>query len=157
MTASATEEFDVINPPEATLTVAGVTCTVRRVRLRQLMFAIRVLTNGMNESLAQVEFDELGQQEWMALLMAAVPNAIDEFIDLINALVQPPDQISKSELEALRRELENPDPELLVDLVPIIVAQEKDTFSALLGKATALLESNAKLKRVAKKAGLKKK
>jgi hypothetical protein len=146
----------VLNPSEGQIVVAGVTCTVRRIKLRELLYAIRVLTNGMRGGLAEVEFDQLDQSAWIGLMMSAIPNAVDEFVDLMNILIRPPDGVAKADLERVQAELENPDPDLLLDLVPIVVAQEQQTFELLLGKATRLLESKKKQASVAKKVRAKK-
>lgn len=139
MTASATD-FDTISPVPATLTVAGVECTVRRIKMRELMLAARVLTAGMRDAMPSLDFSKMGEQDLAALLLTALPEAIDEFVDLLNALVVPPDQITEEALARLRVELNNPDPDTVMDLLPILVAQERDTFLALLGKFRQTLQ-----------------
>jgi uncharacterized protein DUF6631 len=156
MTASATDQdLQDLVPTEGTVTIAGVECTVRRIKLRELMLAARVLTAGMRDGLAAVEFEEMDGQAWIALLVAAIPEAHEELIDLIDAIVQPPDQVDADDLQRLRTELQNPEPETLLDLLPVVVEQERETFLALLGKFQTVLKLVSAPQRGATKAKAK--
>jgi hypothetical protein len=118
MTASATE-FDTISPTDGTVDVVGVTCTVRRIKVRELMLAARVLTAGMGAgTISQFDFQKMSPNDWAAVLLTSIPDAGDAFVDLVNALVRPPDGIKDDELASVRAELANPDPGLLLDVIP---------------------------------------
>jgi hypothetical protein len=135
-------DLEVIAPPEGTVDVAGVTCTVRRIRTRELMMLARVLTAGLGDHLdllslgSEGEDDDSWQERGTALLLMAIPDAHEEVLELLRVLVVPRQKIVDEEVRNLfAKEMANPDPGVVMEVFAVLVAQEKDTFPALLGKA----------------------
>lgn len=159
MTAST--DMDVIAPSEALVTVAGVECRVKRIKLRELMLLARVLTAGVGTNLADIKLNEDGAEEQLiALLVMAIPEAGVEVCDLLRAVVEPqfePPADEKAEKEqqraraAVNAEMRNPDPEVALDILGIVASQEKDSIPLLLGKARTVFGQVTALYRTGKK------
>jgi hypothetical protein len=138
-------DLDLILPDTAVIAVGSVKCRVKRIRTRELLMLARILTNGAGRSLQHIDFggDDASDQILAALIMA-VPEAPDEVIDLIKVLLHPADPVSKETMAALQADLDNPDPDVILDVIEVIADQEKDTISLLVGKGTRLLEKLTK-------------
>jgi hypothetical protein len=130
------------------VTVAGVLCTVNRVRTRELMLLARVLTRGIGENMKMVDFeDDAAESQILGLLVVAIPEAGDEVLDLIQALVKPAEKLPDSDprARAFREEMANPDVATTLDVLGVLVRQEKDTFPLLLGKFRVLFDAASAL------------
>lgn len=125
--------------PES-VTVAGVPCVVNRVRTRELMLLARVLTRGIGANMDMVDFDaENADSQMMGLLIVAIPEAGEEVVDLIRALVRPAEKLTDDALrKAFQAEMANPDVDTTMDVLGVLVRQEKETFPLLVGKARTL-------------------
>lgn len=133
-----TPDLDVILPSGGRIEVDGIKAEVGRLKSREFLLLMRVLTAGLGEGIRHIRLspddeDEL-ESELIALFMLAIPNAIEEFGEFLMAIVEPVE--SKDDLK-LRVAMQNPDPEVLIDIFGIMVEQEKDDLSALLGKGRA--------------------
>jgi hypothetical protein len=143
MSANDLPDVDVIMPQTgATVTIDGIECTVNRLKSREFLALLRVVTTGLGESIAEAsrELDlddeqKLGQQ-LMGLLVVSIPEAVDEFLTFVRVVVTPtkPGATTVADLAAA---LDNPDLEVLLDVAEKVVEQEKDDLSALAGKARA--------------------
>jgi hypothetical protein len=125
-------------PDPALIDIAGMPVRIRRLQTRELLLAIRVLTVGMGAGIASVDLsadkEELTQTV-LALLITAIPDAPDELLDLLAALVEPR---NKSDKQALGELMGNPPIDVTMDILGAVVAQEKDDLAALVGKARQL-------------------
>lgn len=130
-------DLDVIAPEGAIVVIADVKCRVRRIRVRELMLAARVLTAGIGESIKDMDLsDEDWQSSLQAAFVMAIPEAHEEFLELLRVLVEPIEPIADDAQEkAFRAEMENPDLSPAIDVVAAVATQEHDTFEQLLGKA----------------------
>ncbi|MFE2751562.1 hypothetical protein ACFXGA_06115 [Actinosynnema sp. NPDC059335] len=152
--ATATADFEVILAEPGHLTVAGIPARVKRIRTRELMLAVRVLTSGVGAGLAHIDWDDRDnlQVNLAGLLLSAIPDAYDEFVDLVRALVEPAEPIQDSDTQrAWNQEMANPEVETTVDVIAVLVAQERDVIPVLLGKARTLLKASSALFRTGKK------
>lgn len=136
--ATADPDLAVIMPDPALIDIAGMPVRIRRLQTRELLLAIRVLTVGMGAGIAAVDLsadkEELTQTV-LALLITAIPDAPDELLDLLAALVEPR---NKDNRQALGELMGNPPIDVTMDILGAVVAQEKDDLSALVGKARQL-------------------
>jgi hypothetical protein len=125
-------------PDPALIDIAGMPVRIRRLQTRELLLAIRVLTVGMGAGIAAVDLsadkEELTQTV-LALLITAIPDAPDELLDLLAALVEAR---NKDDRQALGELMGNPPIDVTMDILGAVVAQEKDDLSALVGKARQL-------------------
>jgi hypothetical protein len=155
MTASATDkknaaaekktvvdnpDMTVIAPEERLITVGGVECRVRRVRTRELMLFVRVVTSGGAYGLQKVDFKDKGQIG--ALILMAIPEAHEEFLELLRALVVPTDSGFGPTHEGyvqFTEAMENPPVDTTFEVAEVLVEQESGTFVALWGKVQNLL------------------
>ncbi len=136
------QDLATMNPDEATVMIGDIPCTVRRVRMRELMKLAKVITNGAGDAFGRLDFTAgNADQTLAAALMMAIPNAEDEFMELVQALVQPTQKLSDAQRVAFNIEIANPDAMIGFDVVEILARQEKDTFATLLGKAKTLLKT----------------
>jgi hypothetical protein len=121
--------------------VAGVPCVVNRIRTRELMLLARVLTRGVGANLRMVDFDSDDvDSQIMGLLIVAIPEAGDEILDLIRALVRPEEKLPDKDPRAatFHAEMANPDMDTTLDVLAVLVRQEKETFPLLVGKVKVL-------------------
>lgn len=136
-------DLDVIVPIEQTIVVADVKCRVRRVRTRELMLTARVLTAGLGTGIREMEFEEEGwEQDAVAALVMAIPEAHEEFLELLRVLVEPLEKISDDKVRArFDEEMRNPDVDTSMDVINALVHQEAETFQQLLGKAKTIFKA----------------
>jgi hypothetical protein len=135
--------------PES-VTVAGVLCSVNRVRTRELMLLARVLTRGIGENMKMVEFDgDAGDVEAqiLGLLVIAIPEAGDEILDLLRAIVRPAETLSDDDprAAAFHAAMRNPEVDTMLDTLGVLVRQERETFPLLVGKFRVLFDAAAAL------------
>jgi hypothetical protein len=131
-------DLAAIMPDPANITLAGIPVRIRRLQTRELLLAIRILTTGMGAGLSRVDLtgskEEL-TQTLIALLITAVPDAPDELIDLLTAIVEARNKEHKQDLADL---MGNPPIDVTIDVITAVAAQEKDDLAALAGKARQL-------------------
>lgn len=115
-------------------------CVVKRLRAREFLALLRVLTRGFGDGIAQItlagdDAEEM-QGQIMGMMLVAIPEAVDEFVDFVAKVVEPADG---SDAKRLAKSLQNPDVTVLIDVAEFIATQEKDDLAALMGKARAAL------------------
>jgi hypothetical protein len=128
--------------------VAGVPCVVNRIRTRELMLLARVLTRGVGSNLQMVDFDSDDvESQIMGLLIVAIPEAGDEILDLIRALVRPEEKLSDKDPRSatFRAAMANPEMDTTLDVLAVLVRQEKETFPLLVGKVKVLFAAASAL------------
>lgn len=145
-TSTETDDKDVeaIAPTDGrvTLTIDGdpVACRVRRLKTREFLALLRVITNGLGPMLGQVSIDlsdeEAVQRDLSALLLLALPNAVDEFVEFLRTVVEPVDKRRTATVAAYL--IENPEIDDLIPVFEQIATQEKDDLIVLAGKAQAM-------------------
>lgn len=133
-------DLDVLLAPGGVLKIAGVSVTVRRIKAREFLALINILTAGLQGRLGTVmkaaqstDPDEV-QSALLAAFIAAAPSAPDEFIYFIRQIVAANVDTDRATLAI---ELENPDPDVVLDVLGLLVLQEKDDLAALAGKVQA--------------------
>jgi len=140
------EDLSVIVPPTGRLTIADIECEVGRLKTREFLALLQILTNGIGPGLKDVKLDtsspEDAAKDLAALLLVALPNAIDEFIVFVQTVVRP---IQKSQTGELRKALENPEIDDLLAVAETIIRQEIDDLQQLVGKAQAMWSRTAAL------------
>lgn len=152
-----TSEVEVIDPelsaPEGPIELTnGLLVDVNRLKTRETMKLLKILTTGAGYALSQLSLgaDSEDFAEALVLSMAlAIPEASEQTIDFIKVMVTPTDLVpkpkSKPEKEvnaALEEQLEdaldNPELEDLIAIVTRIVQVEAPHIQAL-GKHLSLL------------------
>ncbi len=145
---------DVLSSDPTVLTLStGTQIRVERLKTRQLLRAVKVLTNGAADVMSGLQFDSEDEDGFAANILAsvlfAVPEAEDETIDFVKSMVSPAGIIehpkSKAEkalnedlYQQLDKELFNPELEDLISIVEVIVKNEAPHIVAL-GKRLMLL------------------
>ena len=133
-------DLEVILPEPGKVTIDGVECTVRHLKAREFFMLMRVLTQGVGPNLMQIRFQGKTDEDMAGMvtgiLLMAIPEALDDFMDLVQHLVEPVDVANRSKVKAA---LENPEIEELLPIVDALILNEKDNFAALLGKGRAYL------------------
>lgn len=137
------KDLDAILPENGRIVVTtdtgnDIECEVERLKSREFLLLMRILTHGLGAGIRDIRLDTNDRDalagELLALLMLAVPEAIEEFGAFILAIVSPVDRSKAAEVAVT---LQNPDPDVLIDALGIMVEQEADDLVMLGGKAQA--------------------
>ena len=143
-------DLEVIFPDPGQLTIVGIPVELRRLQTREVLLAVRVVTAGMGAGIMKVDLT-LSKEELLpvlfGLLVNALPEAPDEFIDLLAAVVTAK---NKEQRGPLAEVMLNPPPGATLDIIAGIYAQEKDDLADLLGKAAQLFGFQQALYRTGK-------
>ena len=138
--------LETIAPTEQAVTVDGVPCRVSRLRMRELLKLVRVLTTGLGDAMSALDFNadkDAFAQQLMSAAIVGIPHAEDEFVELVQAVVVPQDPRRADEV---RDALHNPDLDVVIDAVGVVIDQEADAFQSLLGKVQNLAGHAAALR-----------
>lgn len=143
---ATTDEVEVLLPTETTLRIADIPCRVRRLKTREFLMGMRIFARSMGQALPGFQLDMTSNEalaaQIMALLIVSVPEAIEESIAFVTAIVEP---IDGSKSREVAKALVNPDPGDLLDVIEIAATQEKDEIRELAGKAQAMWGRMSKL------------
>jgi hypothetical protein len=141
------EDLEPIVPSVENVTIAGVPCRIRRLKTREFLALVNVLTSGLGASLQEVSIDFTDEEsigsDLSALMLLAIPNAVDEFAMFLRAVVEPKDE--KDAAKVATYLIDNPDVDDLLLIFEAIVTQEKDDLAVLAGKAQAMWKRIATL------------
>lgn len=133
-------DLDVIVPAAGHVTIIGVDCTVRRLKTREFLRLVQVITAGMGPALGQIHLDlsdpESVQEDLLAVMLIAIPNAVEEFTLFLREVVDPVDRAQQGAIATYLTD--NPDPAVLLDVFEVVATQEQDDLVALAGKAQAM-------------------
>lgn len=144
MTSQAEEQIvdiDAIAPDASGKFVVGTfEVRVRRLKTREFLALMKVLTSGLGGGLAQVRIDfstpEHTANDFAALMLLAVPNAVEEFAVFLATVVEP---VNPDERAAVARYLhDNPELDEMLSIFEAIAVQEREDLSMLAGKAQAM-------------------
>lgn len=171
---STLDEMEVIQsePSDPFSLSSGTRVKIVRLRTRETMALLKILTKGAGDVLAQTRFSsDMDPEEFMGIFIGSVilsvPEAEDETIDFVRRMVVPEHYIedarTKPEVEsntemtrALYLELDNPPLDDLIAIVERIVRVEAPHILALGKRLAAMLEVQRK-STVAKKPNSRKK
>jgi hypothetical protein len=133
-------DLEAIVPENGELVVEGIPAVVKRLKAKEFLQLVRVLTIGLGPAVQHVDLsggteDEM-QSRIVGLFIAAIPEAIDEFGEFLFNVVDAKDP---KERAALRKAMEEPEIETMLDVITLIAIQEKDDIRSLAGKAKAAL------------------
>lgn len=141
MTASTKpEDLEAILPNHGKLQIEGISCSVRRLKSREFLQLVRVLTTGLGAGMQDIDLSgsEADMQgKMIAMFVMAIPEAHEEFGDFVFSVVDADDKTKNNDL---RKALENPEIEVLLDVITIVAAQEAGDFRSLVGKMKAALK-----------------
>lgn len=142
----------ILAEPTALTLESGFYIRVNRLKTRGLLKLLKIFTRGAGDVFAQVAFsdntEEFGGQ-LVGLLIASFPEAENEVIDFINAMVEPDGLVARptskedkrrnEELEAeLRSQLEDPELGDLLTIAEAIFANEAEDIQSLGKRLSAL-------------------
>jgi hypothetical protein len=148
MTAEAVVDLDPIIPETGMVTVDGIRCRVRRMKTREVFALARVLGNGLGMAVLDADLDmddpSTLRAQVMGILLIAVPNVPDEVIGFVREVLEPVDADRKGDL---RVALSNPEFDVLLETLSVVLDQEQGSLVEWLGKATALAKAGRKLMR----------
>lgn len=144
-TESPVDDLDVIVPEEGRVQVGDIECRAKRLKTREMLSLLKVLTRGLGGGLAEVRIDfesEDAGSQLAGLIVLALPEAMDEFTSFLTTVLEPVDTTRTSDLKVA---LVNPEFDVLLDAFEVIAVQEADDLSALLGKARRMWTSVSKV------------
>lgn len=135
-----TPDVEAILPVEEKLEIEGIPAVVKRLKAKEFLQLVRVLTAGLGAGVGSVDLssgtDEEIQTRVMGLFLAAIPEAIPEFGEFLFSIV---DAEKPSDRAALKKAMENPEIDVMLDVLALVAIQEKDDIRSLAGKAKAAL------------------
>jgi hypothetical protein len=157
-------ELDRIDPvPEYLTLKSGIEVHLLPLRTRQLFKLLRIITHGAGQQLltSGIDFQDEASvfvQKLLGLVLFSIPDAEQETVDFLQAMIEPADlvdkpvrDLSKAEREgniaawtALNLEMYNPDPSDTIDIIEVIVQRESDDLQALGKRLRQFLELAAK-------------
>lgn len=143
-----TKDVQVIVPPASDkLVVDGHECRVRRLKTREFLSLMNVLTSGLGGALTDVSVDlsdeDAVARDLTALFLMAIPRATDEFTVFLRQIVEPIDPDQRAAVG--RYLMDNPDLDEMLDIFETVAVQEKDDLVVLAGKAQAMWKRLATL------------
>lgn len=144
--SEAYAELDALDPaPDRYTFRNGLEAEIVPLQTRQLFRLLRILTHGAGMALQRnpIDFsrpvDEFGSQ-LAIMVLVSIPDAEEEALQFIQSLVRPAginraNNLNRQERERnealwakMRRTLDNPDPEDLVDIIIFVVDRDKDNL-----------------------------
>jgi len=157
---TADQDIDTIlaEPKEVTL-LSGNIYLIQRLKTRQLMKMLRILTKGLGDAITEYRFDPDNGEEFMqtifALAAIAIPEAEDETIEFLQSMLLPKGYVENPKTKAdegknetlyaqFATELFNPEVEDLIDLVEAIFEAEKEHILSLGKRLATLLKAQQK-------------
>jgi hypothetical protein len=129
--ASQPTDSEVILPDTQSVTIQGIEAEVRRLRTREFLALMKVLLRGVGGDLIDIfgeEDQEKLQGRLVGAMLVAIPNATNEFVMFLQAVVVAKDQKQRKQLMDY---LENPELSDLLDVARVIIEQEVDEFARL--------------------------
>jgi hypothetical protein len=142
------DEMDALVPDTgASILIGGVPCTVNRIRTREMLALLRILTRGLGPMIQPM----LDQIDWSStegtvghlggMIVIASAEAPDATIEFVRSVVTPEYDRDKDLTEqnmAFVQAVDNPDPVVIIDIIDRVVEQEREDIAALVGKAKAV-------------------
>lgn len=159
MTSKAQTNNDVealtAEPNVITLT-SGSVVRVQRLKTRQLLRLLKIFTAGAADALGSLEFDredtEGFAQQLLALIVLSIPEAEDETIEFIQALILPArfeenpktkaaKEANQKLIDDLYNETVNPEIEDLISIFEVVFRAEAEDMIALGKRVGALVKT----------------
>lgn len=150
--AVVSADVDALDPASSTITLStGLVVDVDRLKTRGMFKLLKIVTRGAGPILMQMPLDfndnEAFVQQLLAVVVMAVPEAENEAIEFIQAMVTPEGFITRPRSEADKKknkelierlidELEDPEIEDTLAIIETIVRNEAGDIQAL-GKRLA--------------------
>jgi Holliday junction resolvasome RuvABC endonuclease subunit len=157
MTTGNTDIDTIASEPTPLTLESGLEIKIQRLKMRQLMALLKILTRGASEVLATLSFNaESSQEEFTGQLIGAtilaIPEAEEETVEFIQRMVSPAGikegRLSKADIQRnveleqqLRAELDNPELTDLVVIVSEIITAEAPHIRALGNQLGVLLKA----------------
>lgn len=144
---------------------SGTQVRVERLRVRQMMRLLRIVTRGAGPLLTEMEFSRQDMEDFagqlLGVVMISIPEAEEETVDFIKSMVLPVDliddprsaperEINAEKQARLNAELDNPEIEDLFVILEHVIRVEAPHFVSL-GKRLATLLKVEQQTQVAKK------
>jgi hypothetical protein len=164
---TANKDTEILASEAEPLTLSsGVRVNVERLKTRQTMSLLKIITRGAGAAMADLSFDESTTTadftgKLLGAIVMSIPEAEDETMEFLGKMTSPvgliegarsaPEkEINSGLYEALAKEMYNPELEDLVAIVEVIVTNEAPHMLAL-GKRLALLLKVQKKSETAKR------
>lgn len=136
-----TVEDRLLDEPSGPLTLStGLQVELRPMKLREFLKLLKIITRGGASILGSVSLDfndtESFVQELLAIVLFAVPEAEDEVIEFLTAVVKPvglTGDIKKDQEKLLEviKTFDNPEMEDVIDVISLLVRTEGRDLQAL--------------------------
>lgn len=135
-----------IAPDENVLMVGEYRARVKRLKSREILGLVQLLTRGLGDGIRNLDLStddpEALKGDLAAIAIIALPNVIDDTFVFLRSIVEP---VNPDENRKLQEAMFNPEIDVLLDMVEIILVQEVDDLYALVGKVGGLMARSEKL------------
>lgn len=156
MTTNTTTDLETIAADPQTITLtSGLRVNVLRLKTRQLMRLMKILTRGGAPALAEIQLSadmdpEAFAAQMLALMAFSIPEAEEETIEFVLSMIEPaeliPGAMSKPEREVneglylrVNAEMVNPELDDLISVIEVVVKTEAPHLVALGKRLRALV------------------
>lgn len=154
MTTNNTDIQTVLSEPTEVILLSGRAVLVQRLKTRQLMKLMKILTRGAGQLLGEMSFggdDDDSLAQLAGAVIFSIPEAEDETIEFVRSMVLPAGLIDPQRtktdaahnaelLETLAHEFDNPELEDLLSVVEAVVVAETPHLKALGKRLAAMLK-----------------
>lgn len=156
VTVDPAEDVEIIEaPPSGQFDLNGIPARVRRMKTREFLSLMRVLSAGLGPALGTIRMDfsspETVARDMAALMVLALPNATEELALFLATIVEPVREADRKGLVAYLHD--NPELEDLLEVFERVAVQEKDDLASLAGKAQAMWSRIAPMYQMQNKTG----
>jgi hypothetical protein len=166
MAKAVSKEIEALSPEVTPITLStGMEVNVVRMRLRQLMRFMKIITAGANGVLGELSLRaDMEPEEFtgqlLGLLLVAIPEAEDEAVEFIKSMVEPVGLIERPRTKDERQKnddllvdlygsLGNPTIDDTFNIIERIVRNEAADIQSLGKRLVAMLAQSGALKAVA--------
>lgn len=149
-------DVDALVPESDKITLSsGSVVRVERLRTRGFFKLLKIVTRGGGPILMQMDLNfedpRVFMNQFLAVVVMAIPEAEDEAIDFIRAMVVPAEfvedaksksaqQKNRDLVESLYDELDDPHPEDVLTIIEVIIRNEAEDIVALGKRLAATLK-----------------
>jgi hypothetical protein len=148
-------EDRLLDEPSGPITLStGLEVEIRPLKLREFLKLLKVITRGGASIMGNVNLDfndtDAFVQELLAIILFAVPEAEDEVVEFLEAIVKPTGlvgdiQKDSDKMTLLVNTFDNPEIEDVIDVITLLVRTEGRDLQALGKRLRAMFQVGQKM------------
>lgn len=145
----------LLDEPSGPITLStGLEVDIRPLKLREFLKLLKIITRGGASIMGSVSLDfndtEAFMQELLAIILFSVPEAEDEVVEFLEAIVKPTGLTGNMEKDQeqfalIAQTFDNPEMEDVIDVVTLLVRSEGKDLAALGKRLRAMFQVGQKM------------